>query len=296
MNAPLPTLMPALITPFAATGDLDLDAHRRNVTFLVAAGLAGFVVGGSTGEGPYLEPGERGLLLRTARDAAPDATLVGGINAETVRLALAQIEEAAEAGADAALVITPTTLVRDRDMAVEAFYTDVADAATLPVLLYTVPRVTGYELPLDSVVRLSAHRSIVGMKDSGGEAQRAERLKGNTRPPFHIYIGASRAVADGVAAGARGAITASANYCWALLGELIDAAASGRGAASLQATLDALTAEIEPFGIPGTKTAAGMVGLDPGRPRRPLRPLHPSQHRTIAAALESAGLETSSRV
>ncbi len=214
-----------------------------------------------------------------------------GINGESVRLTLTQIEEAADAGADAALVITPTTLVRGRDMAVEAFYADVADAASLPVLLYTVPRVTGYELSLDSVLRLSAHPGIVGMKDSGGDAERAERLRGNTGEPFDIYIGASRAVTAGIAAGARGAITASANYSWGLLDDLVAAATSGADATASQATLDELTAAIEPFGISGTKTAAGMVGLRPGTPRRPLRPLHPSQHTVIETALRRGGMQ-----
>ena len=63
-----PRLLPALVTPFTRSGDLDLAAHRYNLTFLTSQGIKGFLIAGSTGEGPYLEPGERLSLLEVARD------------------------------------------------------------------------------------------------------------------------------------------------------------------------------------------------------------------------------------
>jgi dihydrodipicolinate synthase/N-acetylneuraminate lyase len=286
----LPNLMPALVTPFDSNGDIDLVLHRYNVEYLTGEGLAGFVIGGSTGEGPYLEPGERSTLVAEARDVAPDAFLLCGINGETVRSALAQIEEAVAAGADAVLVITPTSMVRGRDSAVEGFFFDVADAASLPVYLYTVPKVTGYELPIEPILSLSAHPTVAGMKDSGGNPDRVKELAGALTDPFDMFIGASRAVAAGIAYGAHGAITASANYCWPLLTKLVAVAAARDDAATLQETLDTLTGAIEPFGLPATKAAAEMVGIRPGYPRRPLRPLHPSQHPVVEEALRAAGL------
>ncbi len=154
--------MPAVVTPFGRDGEIDLEAHHHNVGYLAAAGLGGLVISGSTGEGPYLEPGERGALVAAARDASTDAYLLCGINAETVRQARAQIAEAFDADADAALVITPTTVIRDKDRAVEGFYHDVADSSPLPVHLYTVRAVTGYELPVDLIRRLSTHPGSLG--------------------------------------------------------------------------------------------------------------------------------------
>jgi len=249
------------------------------------------VLAGSTGEGPYLEPGERTTLVAEARSVSPDAFLLCGINAETVRLAAAQIAEASIAGADAVLVITPTTLVRDRDAGVEGFFMDVAAGTDLPVFLYTVPRVTGYELPLEPILRLATRPTVAGMKDSSGKPERVGELAGNVTEPFDMFVGASRAVAAGIAAGAFGAITASANYCWPLLTRLVASAAAGDDdSAVLQNVLDALTAVIEPHGLPATKEAASMVGLRPGYPRRPLRPLPPAHHPAIAEALRIAGL------
>jgi dihydrodipicolinate synthase/N-acetylneuraminate lyase len=278
--------MPAVVTPFDTEGVIDHESHRHNVEYLTADGIAGFVIAGSTGEGPYLEPGERATLTAGARAVEPDAYLLCGVNGETLRAARAQIDEAVAGDADAALVITPTTLIRGREIEIEAFYADVADSSPLPVFLYTVPRVTGYELPVDLITRLSLHPNIAGMKDSGGDPTRIASLAGDVPESFAMFIGASRAVGAGIAAGGHGAITASANYCWPLLRRLLDAARAGDDAAiELQETLSTLTGTIEQFGIPATKAAAGIKGLRPGLPRRPLLPLHPSQYPIVERAL-----------
>lgn len=280
--------MPALVTPFDDGGEIDFEAHRHNVRYLQADGIDGFVIGGSTGEGPYLEPGERGKLLVAARDEGPDAFLLCGISGESVRQALSLILEAAGSGADAVLVITPTTLVRGDDAAVDAFYLAVAEASPLPVFLYTVPRVTGYELPVEVVRRLSAHRNIVGMKDSGGKSQRIASLAGTVDKPFDMFVGASIEVATGVAAGAHGAITASANYAWPFLKGLL--AGSADEAQLHQQRLITLIESIEPLGLVATKAAATMIGLRAGRPRPPLGALSSSQLRLIEISLRDAGL------
>ena len=104
--------MPALITPFDAAGDLDRSAHHHNLRLLWERGIRGFLLGGSNGEGPYLEPGERRALAETARAAVPEAFLLAGLAAESVRQALSQAEEAAAGGADALLALCPTSLAR----------------------------------------------------------------------------------------------------------------------------------------------------------------------------------------
>jgi 4-hydroxy-2-oxoglutarate aldolase len=276
--------MPALITPFGDDGELDVDAHIHNVLHMADDGATGILVGGSTGVGPYLEPGERGRLVASARDAASELVIVSGVNAESERQALDQITEAAEAGAHAVLVITPTTMVRDRDDAVEAFYVAIADRASVPVLLYTVPRVTGWELPVASVRRLAAHPSIVGMKDSGGNASRIVELGDVIEDGFIVYAGASSALTASALAGAWGAITASGNYT------LADVALAAHGDRNAQHRLLSLTATVERHGVPGTTFAAGLVGLVPGHLRRPLRAVGGEAAAEITDALSAQGL------
>ncbi|MEN8235086.1 MAG: dihydrodipicolinate synthase family protein, partial [Actinomycetota bacterium] len=146
-----PTTMPALITPFGRDDSIDTGAHRHNLALLTERGVRGFLIGGSTGQGPYLEPGERSVLVRTARDELGEAPfLLVGISAQSVRQAIRQIRELDGAGADAILVVTPTFLLRADHGLVISFFHAVADASTLPVFLYTVPAVTSYELSVDA--------------------------------------------------------------------------------------------------------------------------------------------------
>jgi len=287
---PVPRIMPALVTPFTRGGDIDLDAHAHNVGALWGRGVRGFLLGGSTGEGPYLEPGERRSLIEAARQVRRRAHLVCGIAAESLRGALSQIEEAAEGGADAVLVMTPTTLVRRRPDAVPPFFMDVADRAPLPVLMYSVPAVTAYELPTDAAIALSHHENIVGMKDSGGNAVRATEIVGRAADGFHLHIGASAALALSIGGGAFGAITASANYAPGLNIAVANAARrSARSAAPHQAVLTELSAAIERRGLGAVKAAAGAIGLEAGRPRRPMPPATAADRRAVTAALQAAG-------
>lgn len=279
-----PRAMPALITPFTPDGVLDEDAHRHNVSTMSRRGAKGLVLAGSTGEGPYLEPGERATLTAAARDAVRDLTIVCGVHAESTRQAHQGVEEAASGGADAALVVTPTSLVRGRGAQVLHHYVAVADRASIPVLLYSVPRVTGWELPMDIAQELSQHPNIVGMKDSGGNSDRIPDLGSALVEGFIVFAGASRALAASARSGAWGAITASANYA------LTDVSLAARGDDQAQRRLNTLTSVIEPFGVPGTKHAAGATGMLAGTAREPLPGLDAASAADVEHTLEAAGL------
>ena len=212
--------MSALITPFDEEGDIIVEAHVHNLRLQTSRGVTGFVLGGSTGEGPYLENGERASLLNKTRQelgAAP--FLVCGVQAQSVRQAEQQVSEIAGSGADAALVMTPTSLARGNHDAMRRFFDAVAETSPLPLFLYSVPAVTGYDLPVESVAALAQHPKIVGLKDSGGRPLHTKEVVQSTPDDFLVYAGSSGPLLQGMAAGAIGAITASSNY----LPELISA-------------------------------------------------------------------------
>lgn len=276
--------MPALITPFDDEGNIIFEAHVHNLRIQQDRGVTGFVLGGSTGEGPYLETGERALLLAEARaELGEDPYLVSGVAGQSVRQAQVQVEESATGGADAALVLTPTSLARGNHGAVIRFYEAVAEAARIPIFLYSVPAVTGYELPVESVSILAQHPSVIAMKDSGGRPIHMKELSQATPDDFLLYSGSSSAVVKAIAAGAIGAITASGNYAPELLSSLVLAARSSVSAAEPeQIRLAETTREIEAFGVAGTKAAAGAAGLWTGIPRRPLHPIDRTELAKIA--------------
>jgi 4-hydroxy-2-oxoglutarate aldolase len=273
--------MPALITPFTKSGEIDTKAHTSNLRLLADKGIEGFVIGGSNGEGPYLEPGERLRLVRAGRRRK--AHFMVGIAAETTRVALAQVQEAVDAGADSVLVMTPTTLTRGRDDAVLRFYRSVAEAVSLPVFLYSVPGVTAYSLPVPLVSKLSRHENIVGMKDSSGDVVRLQSIIDSAPAEFILYSGSSRALTAAMAIGCHGAITGSGNYVPSLALETLAAAKeSPAKARKLQKRLSAISVEVEAHGLPGVKAAAKAAGLEPGYPREPLTRLSRGAETSIA--------------
>lgn len=278
---PLPEYMPALITPFTQRGEIDRRAHTHNMRVLAGYGIEGFVIGGSNGEGPYLEPGEREELVKAGRRRK--AHFMAGIAAESTRIALSQIAEATEGGADSLLVLTPTTLTRGRDDAVVDFYRAVADRAKIPVVLYSVPNVTDYNLPIELIARLSRHDNIIGMKDSSGDVVRLQSIIDTVPGDFVLYSGSSKALTAAMAVGCYGAITGSGNYAPELVLETLKAAKQNPAEARRkQKRLSSLSADVEAHGIPGVKAAARAAGLEPGYPRQPLTRLSRGVETSIA--------------
>jgi 4-hydroxy-tetrahydrodipicolinate synthase len=199
------------------------------------------------------------------------------------------MNEAARADADAVLVVTPTTLVRHRPDLIETFFTEVIDAAPLPVLLYSVSKVTGVVLAEQSVAMLSSR--VVGMKDSEGDPLRAGRLVASAPDTFHLFAGATAAVSLSIGTGAFGAITASANYAPRLVRDTVSAAQrSLRSANQLQRRLTTASAAIERHGIPAIKYAASRVGFAPGSSRSPLGTASPEVKLAVRRALRTAEL------
>jgi len=284
---PPPDYMPALITPFDQRGEVDVKAHTNNMRELAGTGISGFVIGGSNGEGSYLEPGERGRLIKAGRRRK--AHFMSGVAAESTRIALSQVAEVTDAGADSVLLLTPTTIARGRDDAIFRFYRTVADNSALPIFIYSVPPVTGYSIPVELVWRLSRQKNILGMKDSSGDVVRLQSIIDASPGDFLLYSGASRALTAAIAVGCNGAITGSGNYVPELVQATLRAAKEDpQKARRLQKRLSAISAEVEAHGVAGVKAAARAAGLDPGYPREPLTRLSRGAETSIARLISTA--------
>lgn len=259
--------MPALVTPFDGDGELDLDAHAHNVSFVSDLGIEGLVLAGSNGEGFYLDPGERRTLIETARRVVPGAHVMMCIMAESVRAGLRQIDESRSA--DSLLVLTPTTLARGRPDAVHAYFEAIADVSELPVFLYSVPPVSVYSMEIELITELARHPRVAGMKDSSGDVVRLQAIVDATPDDFVLYSGASAAVTAAMTVGCHGVITGSVNYAAQLVMDTVSKVPNRE----LQSRLTTMSAAVEAHGIPGVKVAAAAHGLRPGLPRLPLRPV-----------------------
>ncbi len=295
MTVRLQGVFAPIITPFRTGGDLDTAAAAETSRTLVAAGLTGIVVAGSTGEAPLLEDDERVALLAAVRAAVPSVPVLMGVGAESTRQTIARTRAAAAAGADAALCVAPHYFGAAvmTDAALEAHYVAVADASPIPVVLYSIPKYMHFALSASLVGRLSQHANIVGIKDSSGDPAQLAGFLGSQGDAFTVLTGNGAQFLSALRAGARGGILAVSAYAPALCVAVLREHVAGQDAAAeaAQATLTPLAVEIvAKLGIAGVKAAYDAVGLTGGPVRGPLQDLPPSGVATVRALLRTAGL------
>jgi 4-hydroxy-2-oxoglutarate aldolase len=176
-------IFPAVTTPFYADGAVYYKKIEHNMDRYSRTPIAGMVVLGSTGEAIMLSDDERREVLRVSAEfAAPEKVLIAGTGAESVLETLRLTEYAAKLQYDAALVRTPHFYrPQMKPDAMLAFYRTVADRSPLPVLLYTVPPFTAYDLPLEVIAELAEHPKIIGIKESSGNVEKVKAMVQATR-------------------------------------------------------------------------------------------------------------------
>jgi 4-hydroxy-2-oxoglutarate aldolase len=176
-------ILPPITTPFYPDGRVYLKKLEHNVERYSKTPVAGIVVLGSTGEAVMLSDEERREVLQTARAAcAAHKVLIAGTGAESARETVAMSEYAARLGYEAALVRTPHFYRPQMQPAnLLAFYRTVADRSPIPVLIYSVPLFTQYDMPPELVIELAEHENIIGIKESGGDAAKIRRMIDGTR-------------------------------------------------------------------------------------------------------------------
>jgi 4-hydroxy-2-oxoglutarate aldolase len=171
-------IFPAITTPFYPDGRLYLRKLEHNVERYSRTPVAGMAVLGSTGEAVMLSDDESRQVLRTAREAAaPEKVLVAGVARESLTETLRLAEFAAEQQYDALLVRTPHYYGPAMGpLQLLTYYRALADRAALPVVLYSIPKFTHLELPLEVVAELAQHQNIIAIKDSSGSLDRLTAL------------------------------------------------------------------------------------------------------------------------
>jgi 4-hydroxy-2-oxoglutarate aldolase len=286
---------PPIPTPFDAQGEVDCGALTANLERWNAYGLAGYVVAGSNGEAAFLTEEEKLRVWETARRAIPaPKLLIAGTGCESTRQAIALTRLAAETGADAALVVTPhyyANMVSPQ--ALLDHYLAVADASSIPIILYTVPKFTHVDLDAATIARASLHPNIVGVKDSSGNLIKLADTIGSTGPDFQVLAGSGGFFLAGLAVGAVGCVPALGNVAPQ---EVIDIqhlfkARRMDDAAELQRRMIPVnTAVTARFGVPGLKAVLDMLGYYGGPVRAPLMDLGESDRRILQDILVEGGL------
>jgi 4-hydroxy-tetrahydrodipicolinate synthase len=265
----------AMVTPFDGEGRLDIPGAVKLARWLVDNGNDALVLTGTTGEATTLSDGEKVELWKAVRGAV-GVPLVAGTGTASTAHSVELTRLAAAAGADAALVVTPY-YNRPSQAGIDAHFRAVAQASSLPVIAYDIPKRTGRELKTSTLVGLARDGAIVGVKDAAGSPPATAALIEQAPSGFEVYSGDDSYTLSLLAVGAVGVISVASHWAGVQMSEMVAAFTKGdtEAAAALNARLreswEFQTSEAAPNPVP-TKAMLRALGLPAGECRLPMGP------------------------
>jgi len=285
--------IPALVTPFTASGDLDLDALKKLVEWHIAEGSHALVPCGTTGESPTLSHAEHiHVVAEVVKAAAGRVPVIAGAGANATAHGVQLMRDVQAAGADAALIVTPY-YNKPTQRGMVAHFTAMHDAANLPIIIYNIPGRSVVDMTPETMAELARLPRIVGVKDATGKIERVSQQRAACGPDFIQLSGEDATALAFNAQGGVGCISVTANVAPRLCAEFQVAMLAGDYAKALeyQDKLMPLHSAIflEP-GLVGAKYALSKLGLCGETVRLPLTTLLPATKAAIDAAMRHAGL------
>ncbi len=282
----------ALVTPFK-DGTLDELAFRALVSWQIAEGTSGLIPVGTTGESPTLSHHEHKQIVSWCIDeAAGRVSVIAGAGSNSTAEAIDFVRHASQSGADAVLVVTPY-YNKPTQLGLIAHFTEVAEASTIPVVIYDIPGRSAVSMNIDTMVTLSEHPNIVGVKDSTQDLSRPTVMANLVGDGFSQLSGEDATALAFRAAGGHGCISVTANIAPRLLAEMHaawdqgDTATAMRINSQLMPLHQALFCESSPGPV---KYAAKLLGLCGDELRLPLVLISDSSKSTVKSALKTVGL------
>jgi len=282
----------ALITPMADDGQVDFAALEKLVRWHVGEGTDGIVAVGTTGEAATLETAEQMKVVDCClRAAGGQIPVIAGIGSNSTARAVALARLAQSRGAAAGLAVVPYYNKPTQEGLYQHFRA-IAEAVSLPIILYNVPSRTATDLLPETVARLAAIPNIIGIKEATGKLERLEQIRERCSKDFLLLSGDDATAMEFMLHGGRGVISVTANVAPRLMHALCTAACNSERnkAEILNQRLDTLHRSLflESNPIP-VKWALAQMGRVPGGIRLPLTPLTSTHHAAVREALRSVG-------
>jgi 4-hydroxy-tetrahydrodipicolinate synthase len=282
-----------MVTPFDESGEIDEAALAGLVAHLLDTGHETLVVNGTTGESATTSDDEKTRVVRlVAGLAGENAKVIAGIGSADTRHTVHLAEQAAAAGADGLLVVTPY-YSRPAQAGLVAHFEAVADATDLPVVLYDIPARTATAISTETLTRLAGHPRIVAVKDAKGDFAATQQVMAACDLAF--YSGSDEHNLPLLAMGAAGVISVVSHVAGREYGEMIASVAAGDlvHARSIAARLVPAHRAVmtRRQGVVAAKAALQLLGVLPGRDvRLPQTPMTDEEVAELATDLRSAGL------
>ena len=279
----------AVVTPFR-NGGIDASAFQTLIETQIAAGITGIVAIGTTGESPTLSHDERQQVIRlTVATANKRCLVIAGTGSNATEHAVADTKMAEKLGIGGALLVAPYYNKPSQEGLFRHFKT-IADATSLPIILYNIPGRCSVDINPETVVRLAKEcRNIVSIKEASGSVERVSDLRRRLPEAFTILSGDDSLTLPFMSVGAAGVVSVASNLFPAEVCALLRACESGdfKSAATLHRKLLPLFKDlfIEPNPVP-VKTALGWRGTMSGDVRLPLCEMSDANQATLRKTLE----------
>lgn len=287
-------VIPAIVTPFNASDEVDEPALRHIASHVLQHGVHGIMTTGGTGEFPHLSREEKRTVTAIVVDEVGGRVpVIAGTAACSTREAIALSEDAQAVGADAVIVTAPYYFGLPPS-SLEGHYRELAEAVDIPIVVYNNPLYTGNNLSPALLSRLAEVDGIVGLKQSNdnlGELVEVIRL---ARERMSVCTGIDSQFYPALCAGARGVFSTAANVMPAQMVQVYELTVSGRHdeARELHLRLQVLNRllEYDPGYVSPCKEALAMMGMPAGRVRPPLPDLSDEERQELRKALKQLGL------
>ncbi|HET6670710.1 MAG TPA: dihydrodipicolinate synthase family protein [Pyrinomonadaceae bacterium] len=279
-------------TPFKQNEEFDAEGLRANLRHWNSTGIAGYVALGSTGERVNVSENEYLQIIECARDEVPqNLSFIVGAGQESRRGSINEVKRAAEAGADAVLVITPHFYrAAITQTALVNHYLAIADASPVPLLLYSMPDLTGVRIEPETAAELSVHPNIIGIKDSSADVAKLRDTQRLSPADFAVLTGNGTVLYEALRAGAWGGILAVgcvATFCCLEIFRLVRAENNDQALALQEKLTPLALAVTKRYGIGGLKASLNMLGLAGGAARLPLESPGAGAEDEIASLLDA---------
>jgi 4-hydroxy-tetrahydrodipicolinate synthase len=282
----------AVVTPFQHN-QVDVTRLRQLVEFHINEGTQAIVAAGTTGESGTLSHEEKLLVIKTVIEAAKERLpVIAGTGMQTIPGSIQLTQEAMDLGAHAALMMTPA-YIKPTQEGLYQYYSQIAKAVSLPIILYNVPSRTACDLLPETVARLADISNIIGIKEATGQMPRLEQLLALLQGRMDVFSGDDITAAEWMLAGAKGVISVTANVVPRMMAKLSDFALDKNHAETsrLQADLlplhQALFVESNPIPVKWVLHRMGLIGPDL---RLPLTTLSSTYHEKLAQVMQALAL------
>ncbi len=282
----------ALVTPMLESGALDFDRLEKLIDFHVAQGSNGLVIAGTTGESATLDFDEHCDLLNRSREMINGRLpMIAGTGANATSEAIHLTRCALDAGADAALLVTPY-YNKPTQEGLFRHHQAIAEAVAIDQILYNVPGRTACDMQAETVGRLAAIGNIIGIKEATGDMQRLRDIKALVSADFVLLSGDDATTREFILQGGHGSISVTANVAPAKMAAMCQAALNGDAEQAAQIDREIedlhrlLFVESNPIPVKWATTAMDLTGPTL---RLPMTELDPRFHDQLRDALQAAG-------